>query len=244
MIDIKQINKTFDNYVKDYNMDYELISLKYSHTYRVAKNSNEICKSLNLDEENTNIAYAIAMLHDIGRFEQAKVYKTFNDLKSIDHADFGCKILFEDGLIRKFIKDEKYDELIRKAILYHNKYEVEECNEKELLHAKIIRDADKIDIINDVVNLGNIKINEDANGVSDKVKEQFDKEKIINREYKQYKNDSVVTMIAFVFDLNFKYSYKYYKDNKFMDKMLNKLNNKEIFKYYIDKAKEYIERKC
>ncbi|MBQ6282689.1 MAG: HD domain-containing protein [Bacilli bacterium] len=244
MIDINRINKTFDDYVKSYDMNDELISLKYYHTYRVAENSKGICKSLNLNQENTNIAYAIAMLHDIGRFEQAKVYKTFNDLKSIDHADFGCKILFEDGLIRRFIKDNKYDEIIRKSILYHNKYEIGECNEEELLHSKIIRDADKIDIINDVVNLGNIKINEDANGVSGKVKEQFDSEKIIDRKYKQYKNDSVITMIAFVFDLNFKYSYKYYKDNKFMDKMLNKLNNKEVFKYYIDKAKEYIERKC
>ena len=71
-----------------------------------------------------------------------------------------------------------------------------------------------------------------------------DKEKAINREIKKVKNDSVITMVAFVFDLNFKYSFKRFRDYKFMDKIYEKLNNKQIFKYYIDKAKEYIERMC
>ena len=35
----------------------------------------------------------IGLLHDIGRFEQVKVYDTFSDIDSIDHADYGVEIL-------------------------------------------------------------------------------------------------------------------------------------------------------
>ena len=51
-------------------------------------------------------------------------------------------------MIRKFIEPSKYDEIIRKDIINHNKFAIEEgLTEEELLFAKLIRDADKIDII-------------------------------------------------------------------------------------------------
>ena len=87
------------------------------------------------------------MLHDIGRFEQVRLYHTFNDGKSVNHAEIGVKILFEDGLIREFIEDKQYDEIIKIAILNHNRQAIETgLTERQLLHSKIIRDADKIDI--------------------------------------------------------------------------------------------------
>ena len=54
--------------------------------------------------------------------------------------------MFQNNLIRKFIDDDKYDEIISKAIYNHNKYKIQEgLNEIELLQCKIIRDADKLD---------------------------------------------------------------------------------------------------
>ena len=42
---------------------------------------------------------------------------------------------------------EQYDCIIYKAINNHNKFEIERgLSERELLHCKIIRDADKLDI--------------------------------------------------------------------------------------------------
>ena len=41
---------------------------------------------------------------------------------------------------------DQYDNIIKKAIYNHNKYKIEEnLNDVELLHRKIIRDADKLD---------------------------------------------------------------------------------------------------
>ena len=61
--------------------------------------------------------------------------------------------------IRKYIENDKYDEIIRKAIKNHNKFEIEKrLTEKELIFAKIIRDADKIDIIYESVEILKIDI--------------------------------------------------------------------------------------
>lgn len=245
MIDLKRANEAFDNYVKNYDMSNEKISLKYYHTYRVCEQSTSICKSLNLSKEDTDIAYLIALLHDIGRFEQIKVYDTFDDEKSIDHALFGCKILFEEGLIREFIIDDSYDEIIKKAIFNHNKFTIQGClDERELLHSKIIRDIDKIDIIYNATDLGQIKLNDDDSEISEKVKNSFYQNHIVSKLDKKTHNDSVMIMLAFVFDLNFKYSYEYFRDNDFVNKMYDKLKNKSIFKEYVDELNKYIEGKC
>lgn len=113
----------------------------------MAENARNIALSLNLSNEEVKLAELIGLLHDICRFEQVKLYGTFYDNKSIDHATKGLEVLFEDKHIRKFVTEDKYDAVIFKAINNHNKFYIEKgLNEKELLHCKIIRDADKMDI--------------------------------------------------------------------------------------------------
>ena len=142
-----QSMELFKEYVKDYNPNDGKIALKISHILRVTQKSRELAEELNLNEEDTDLAELIGLLHDIGRFEQVRIYNTFYDKDSINHGEYGVKILFEDGLIRKFIKDDSYDEIIKKAILNHNRPRIEEgLSKRELMHAKIIRDADKLDI--------------------------------------------------------------------------------------------------
>lgn len=245
MVDLVKARKCFDNYVNNFDMSNNMIKDKYDHTYRVCELSKNISKSLNLNEEDTSLAYLIALFHDIGRFSQAKEYNTFNDLKSVDHAYLGYKILFEDGLIRSFIDDSSYDNIIKKAILNHNKYEIEnDLSDKELLHSKIIRDIDKLDIIYNVVNLNQILFRDDDSTISSNVKDKFKCEKSIMKSTNSTKNESLLIMLTFVFDLNFNYSFEYYKKYDLINKMYSKINNKELFKEYIDILNNYIERKC
>ena len=93
---------------------------------------------MNLSEEDVKLAELIGMLHDIGRFEQLRVYNTYNDRESINHGEYGAKILFEDGLIKNFIEDRSYDRIIYLAVINHNRDNIEEgLNDRELLHCKI-----------------------------------------------------------------------------------------------------------
>ena len=72
MIDIVKAEKAFKEYLKEYDTESEKVALKVTHTYGVVKASEYLAKQLNLNEEDTNISRLIALLHDIGRFEQSK----------------------------------------------------------------------------------------------------------------------------------------------------------------------------
>ena len=101
MIDFNKAQEAFSEYLNNYDKNDSKIRLKIKHTYEVVNQSEYISKSLKLDEENIKIAKIIALLHDIGRFEQIKVTSDFIDTDKLDHADFGAKVLFEDNLIHK-----------------------------------------------------------------------------------------------------------------------------------------------
>lgn len=108
MINLNKAKEEFEKYVKPYGIENVKICRKIEHSYRVIEVAEEIAKSLNLEKEDLELAKLIGLLHDIGRFEQIRIYDTFSDKDSIDHANLGVEILFKDGLIRKFIEDDKY----------------------------------------------------------------------------------------------------------------------------------------
>lgn len=248
--------KAFKEYLKKYNVEDGSIALKIRHTYEVVKKSEYIATGLGLDKENIELAKIIALLHDIGRFEQIKEFNEFND-KKIEHAEFGIKSLFEDNLIRQFIENSKYDNIIRKAIYNHNKFEIEEnLKDIELLHCKIIRDSDKLDnfrvkqkdkledMFPKIYNSETINYE----NISSKVYEDFMKHKCIKLEDRKTIIDYWVCVIAFIFDLNFNISLKYVKENNYIDILVNRIeykNNdtKQKMENIRMCAKEYIEDK-
>lgn len=175
-IDRKKVKNVFKKYTDNYDISDEKIKLKVDHTYRVAALSERIARSLGLGDDDTNLAWLIGMLHDIGRFEQLKNYGTFSDAESVDHAHYGVELLFEDGFIEKFVgenaakdlkgtkdlketavKSESEEketkeiselDILRTAIWNHSAYRVEEgITDRVKMFCNIIRDADKIDIL-------------------------------------------------------------------------------------------------
>lgn len=224
LIDIENAKKQFQEYIENYNSKDEMIKLRISHTYRVAEIAKRIAQNLGMSEEDIEIAELIGLLHDIGRFEQIRLYHTFDDRISVNHGEFGVKILFEEGLIRKFIETEEYDEIIKKAILNHNRNDIEEgLTERELLHAQIIRDADKADIYYILItdNKKTIWGKEDLSKeyISDEIYEQFIKDKKIDYSKRKTAADLLIGHFNFVFDLNFNITKKIIKESKYIDKL-------------------------
>lgn len=171
-INRKNVINAFAEYVRNYDPSDEKIKLKIDHTYRVAGMCQRIAESLGLSEPDVDIAWLLGMLHDIGRFEQIRRFGTFNDVQSVDHAEFGADLLFKEGLIRKFAEgyyeecelarsgNEEAEQIIKNnehhnkdtgllelAIRQHNKYRVkEDLTERQRMFCDILRDADKVDI--------------------------------------------------------------------------------------------------
>ena len=231
-IDIEKAKKQFKEYVKNYNPEEAKIKIKIGHILRVAENAKKIAQSLNLAKEDIEIAELIGLLHDIGRFEQIRLYNTFLDHDSINHAEFGVKLLFEDGLIRKFIETDNYDNIIKFAVLNHNRINIQEgLTDKEYLHAQIIRDADKTDIYTVLIldKKETIWGKEDLSDekISDDVYRQFLEEKLINYTTVKTPVDLLVCHFKYIYDLNFRESKQIIKQNRYIDKLYERFTFKD-----------------
>lgn len=249
MIDFKNAEESFKDYLKDYDLKDGSIKLKVKHTYEVVRKSENISKGLGLEKEDIELAKVIALLHDIGRFEQVKQTNDFVDSNGFDHAEYGIRILFEKGMIRNFIAIDKYDSVIKKAISNHNKYKIENgLKQKELLLSKIIRDADKLDNfrvkeLEDFKNIFPGKYNSETinyESISLKVYNDFINCKCIRTEDRKTQIDFWISFIAFIFDLNFDISLNYIKEKNYIDVLIDRIECKN------SDTKEKMEaiRKC
>ena len=229
-INIEKAQEEFIKYTKKYDLENEHIKRKQEHSIRVMKISKQIAEGLKLSQEEVEVATLIGLLHDIARFEQYARYATFEDLESIDHGDYGVQILEND--IRKYIETDKYDKIIKLAVKNHNKYKIEDgLTEKEELFAKIIRDADKIDIFYESVDMFWKGKEEEVNNskISQSILEQFENNTQIKREKgKIIENlEEIVSVIAFIFDINFKASFDILKKEDYINKILNRYEIKD-----------------
>jgi putative nucleotidyltransferase with HDIG domain len=252
LIDREKVTKVFNDYVKEYNQENPRIKLKIEHTYRVANLTNQIAKSLNFTEEDIDLAWLIGMLHDIGRFEQLKNYGTFNDSKSVNHAHLGVEILFEEGHIRKFIEDNRYDKLIRDSIEYHNVYILpNNLDERTKVFCDLIRDADKIDILKVNVDIPLQTIydfNEEQlkqSIVTEEVMESYFKHQAVSHKLKKSPIDHVVGHLSLVFELVFPISLKIVQEQGYLYQMFGFQSENETAKKQLLSLKkdmqDYIE---
>ena len=231
MIDIKKSKDEFMKYTNNYDIENENIDRKIYHSLRVMEISKKIAINMGLENEKIELATLIGLLHDIGRFEQFKIYQTYSDLESIDHGDLGTDILKQNNFIRNFIKESKYDEIILKSVQNHNKYKIaDDLNKEEKLFCKIVRDADKIDILYEAIEIfwknGREEIQNDL--ISDKVYNEFLNKKLIKKDKNMKKNgiDKLILMLAFVFDINFHESLEILKKEDYLNKILNNFDFK------------------
>ena len=238
----------FTEYVSNYDLEDYHIKYKYNHSIRVEKICEVLAQSLNFNEEDTYIIKTIGLLHDIGRFEQLKLTGAYNDTE-FDHGAYGAMILFKEGLIVKFNIDPKYYDIIEFAILNHNKYQISDTDdERKLLFAKLIRDADKIDIFDAYTYLKSYNITNIDDDVTNEVAIQFRKHESINRKIRKTKADLLISVIAFVYDINFIESLEIINKQNYLDELYNQIENREKFLEYFEYAKDYIneriDKKC
>ena len=150
MVDRDRVIREFRAYTSFYNIEDPKVRLKVEHTGRVAEISERIAAELGLCKTDVDLSWLNGMLHDIGRFEQVRRYGTFIDAASVNHAQLGADILFREGLIRRFLPEAEVetDRLVEKAVRLHNLLELpEDLTEREILFCRILRDADKVDIL-------------------------------------------------------------------------------------------------
>lgn len=150
MFDREKARDVFLRYASQYDTQNILIRQKIEHTLRVAELSDRYAKALGMCATDTDFAWLLGLLHDIGRFEQVQRYGTFLDARSVDHAELSADILFPGGLMEQFPQEglpENWRGIAETVIRQHNKLKLpEKLDGRTRYFAELLRDADKTDI--------------------------------------------------------------------------------------------------
>ncbi len=240
--DFLKLRSWFQDYVRSFYSEDTFISqnvfLKEEHSFRVCENASQIAISEKMDEENYYLALVIALLHDIGRFEQISRYRTFNDRISENHALLGVKILDAEGTLLFASAQERH--IILMAIKNHNLRTIsDDLDGNALLHARLIRDADKLDIykiLTDYYVTKAISPNPvlehglpDVPVYSRHLIQDIFNNKIATTDGVTTCNDMNLTRLAWVFDLNFTETLRLVKEKDYIKKLIDTLpQNSEI----------------
>ena len=228
MIDIKKAQTELIKHVEELHPNNPRAKIKLEHIMRVAKISKKIAIELKLTKEQIQLAELIGLLHDIGRFEQYKQLKTNQEF---NHGEVGVAILKKENYIRKYCTENIYDNIIYKAIYEHNRYQLTEgLTEEEKLFCKIIKDADKIDLLYEAVFIywqEPERIKEVEQGkLSKKMLEDFHNYKLADVRNKKGETDQILRFASFVFDINFHESLEILKKEDYLNKILNNFDFK------------------
>ncbi len=221
----------FRRYAAVFEQNDPLIALKYDHTFGVVQTSRELSDAMRLNAEDTSLAALIALLHDIGRFWQVTQSGSFTDTQQFDHAAYACRLLFDEGHIREYLAEQRFDALLRFAIANHSAFRIAPCtNPQMLLHARLIRDADKLDNfrvktvtnIEPLLQISSQELNRSA--ISPLIYEQFLQNKQILRKDRKTPLDVYLSYIAFLFDLNFSASYHWLNKHDYVSRLFQRLS--------------------
>lgn len=230
MISREKVEQHFEEYVRAYDITDVKIRLKVDHTRRVAALCDRLSNSLGLTPEDRDLAWLAGMLHDIGRFEQLRIYHTFLDRISVNHAMLSADILFRDGEFALFADHIPPEDqaLLEKVVRLHNVFLLpEDLSERERTFCQILRDADKIDIIrvncetprSEIYNRSEEEFRTSA--ISDDVFADIMSGQNVNREHSKTAVDFLVGHIAFVFGLVYPESLRIVREQGYLARILS-----------------------
>lgn len=151
-LDRERVGDAMGEFLSRFDATDPKIALKIRHTYRVAELCERIASAEGFDSEMRDTAWLVGMLHDVGRFVQLQSYGTFMDASSVNHAELGARMLFQDGLIDAFLDCSECDAhllgAMRMAIALHSAWKLPDDLDASTQNlCVILRDADKVDIL-------------------------------------------------------------------------------------------------
>lgn len=254
---LEKLKSWFDEHVGEFYGDDEFlnanIELKDVHSKKVCEEILYLAEQLGLDENQKRIAEVIGLYHDIGRFRQFKLHRTYNDPKSVPHSDLGLEILKEYDLLGEL--DEREAELIVAAIEHHaDKQLPEGLKGDKLLYCQLIRDADKIDIYRVVTEYyeeyardpDGFKIEielPDEPWYSDEVYQKILAGGRISYKILKTWNDCKLVQLSWVYDMNFGATLRRVKEKKYLEKIIDFLPDTEDIRKLGKVVLEYVEKR-
>ncbi|MBW2708114.1 MAG: HD domain-containing protein [Deltaproteobacteria bacterium] len=238
---LPELKNRFEQYVKQFaspDPDVQaVLDLKQAHTRRVCEAILDIGGHEGLSGEELRMAEAAALLHDIGRFEQYRKYKTFSDIRSENHALLGVKVIGENRILEGI--DPGKAKVIIRAVECHNRAALPVGeNSRGLLFMKLLRDADKVDIwrvVTDYYRNAHRERNQtielnlpDEPEISDSVCRSLMKGNIVQMTDIRTLNDFKLLQIGWIYDVNFRRTFQIVKEKGYLGQIRGALPENSI----------------
>ncbi len=250
------LNKWFHQYIKTFqSKDWKVqrnIDLKYEHILKVRDVIIDIAISEGLTGGQIRLAGIMALFHDIGRFKQYTIYRTFVDRKSENHALLGLQELKKNNVLNILEHDDR--SLILTAIANHNRKEIlPDTTGKALFYSRLLRDADKIDIWRVVIDYY-----EDPEAEPNKalqldlpdtpeytfaILREVENGKSIRMEDMITLNDFKLLQASWIFDLSYMRSFEIVKKRHYIERLFSVLPDDEPIMQLKWKILSYIDSK-
>ncbi len=248
-------NKVMD-YIHSFESEDEIenynYNLKREHINRVIGYTEVLARSLKCDENTILIAELSALLHDVGRFEQFKIFKSFMDSETKDHADIALKLIEKEGWLDSLPKLAK--NIVTKSVYYHNKKTIsKDENPAVVFVCKILRDADKIDILdlstkefsdeNVFKNPAFTYQLKESDEVSRPVMLSMLSGEMPEKSELRTVADFKMLQLSLVYDLNFSESFSIVNKREYIRKIFNTMSLSDSIFECFSKARIFVENK-
>ncbi|MDY0220042.1 MAG: HD domain-containing protein [Desulfobacterium sp.] len=224
--------------------------LKRDHSIRVCEEITGLGQALALSKPDLTLARAIALLHDIGRFEQFKRYGTFVDAASENHAFLGLGVIETQKLLQPLPPVQRA--LIMDAVGFHNAALLpENRDDRTLFFMRLIRDADKLDIWQVVIDhyLNTARRDdkfidlglEDRGGYSPGPLNALIEGRFVLSSTIEELNDFKLMQISWVFDLNFSPTFARVKQRRYIEKLASTMPPNPDLSLALDQVFDHLE---
>jgi hypothetical protein len=240
---LEQMHAWMHDYMKSfYNEDKEIqkgILIKEEHTGYVTRISRELAEHLDMNAHDCMLAEMMGLFHDVGRFRQFTLYKTFNDSLSANHALLGIKVLKEQSFIDGLNEEDR--DLLMFAIGNHNAKNIENTtNKRELLFARLLRDADKLDIYRV---LSPYLEPSDGTGCSPDFVHKFVRGEQCDYSQIRTFDDRKLVRLMWIYDINFAWTLQRVIDRGYLERIVAFLPKDLLMNQGIKRLKKHIAAK-
>jgi len=253
---LQEMHVWMGQYMRSFHTDDEEvmqgIRIKEIHTGYVTRIAVELAGHLELTSHDVQLAEIMGLFHDVGRFRQYSLYQTFNDAQSEDHAVLGLKVLDELPFMKRLAPAD--EALVRFAIGNHNKKEIEQTDDRrKIFFAKLLRDADKLDIYRVLAPFIRPENADKAPNFvkgadSDRINPDFVQDFLAGRQadYRKLRTqgDRKIVRLMWIYDINFSWTLREIVKRGYVDLILRYLPAQPELEPGIARLKAYIEKKC
>jgi len=230
-----EFEEFFQSLVIDLAENHQRVHDVRAHSLRVVSHTNILAKTVLPNEDDVRIATAIALFHDLGR--AALIAKGTASPTNIqrDHALLSVQLLQKMDFFAKLPVDTQL--IIQKSVENHSKLKLPKLdNEQQTLFARLLRDADKLDIYESSYRFFKEKSGVQPIMTFDLVNTPEVSEKIIKSimtgktaavEDMKTMNDYKLLLISMAFDVNFKSTFRLISEKQYIQKIYETLPKRD-----------------